>query len=85
VNAEQMYFPLFNGLTEPITLMGVPRTAAFLIWILGGALSVGLQQWLVGIPLALALHATARLITAHDPHFLDCAIRHIRYPHYFDA
>lgn len=78
-------FPLFQGLTEPITLMGAPRNAVFAIWIVGGALSAGMQQWLIGIPLALALHFGARLLTAHDPHFLSSAIRHIRYPQFFDA
>jgi type IV secretory pathway TrbD component len=52
---------------------------------IGGALSAGLQQWLIGIPLALALHFIARLVTAHDPHFVSSAIRHIRYPQFFDS
>ncbi|MCE8000525.1 MAG: VirB3 family type IV secretion system protein [Rhodobiaceae bacterium] len=77
--------PLFQGLTEPITIMGAPRTTVFTIWMIGGALSAGLQQWLIGIPLALALHFIARLVTAHDPHFVSSAIRHIRYPQFFDS
>lgn len=82
---QNLSFPVFQGLTEPILLAGAPRTAVFAIWMIGGALSAGLQQWLIGIPLALALHFIARLVTAHDPHFVASAIRHIRYPHYFDA
>jgi len=70
--------PLHRSLTEPITLGGVPRTAAILNGTLAAALGLGLQLWFVGLVVWIAGHTVAVLATKKDPAFMDVLMCHIR-------
>lgn len=85
MSADTQVIPLYQALSEPFLLAGVPRNAAFSIWISSMALAGGMQQWLIGIALGIALHTLAAKLAKIDPCILDVALRQIKYPTYFDS
>lgn len=72
--------PVHRALTEPILLGGAPRAFAILNGTLAGAISLGLQLWLVGIAMALLGHAAAVWAARRDPLFVEVGRRHLRLP-----
>ena len=76
--------PLFQSLTQPILLGGVPRTFAILNGVLAAVISIPLGLFYVGIPLAISLHAFAAWMTKRDPYFFEVLIRHLRLSHYWN-
>lgn len=85
MSADAHVIPLYQALSEPFLLAGVPRTAAFSIWISALALAGGMQQWLIGIALGMALHMLAARLAKIDTFIMEVALRHINYPTYFDS
>jgi type IV secretory pathway TrbD component len=77
--------PFHGALSEPITLAGVPRTAAVLIGTLTAVLCLGLQAPWIGLPLGLGLYAAALWATQRDPYALEVLVRHLRQRTYLDA
>jgi type IV secretory pathway TrbD component len=76
----------FHGaLAEPITIAGVPRTAAILIGTLTAILALGLQTPLIGVPLGLLLYGVAFWLTKRDPYVFDILRRHLRQRAYLDG
>ena len=74
-----------SSLSEPVTIAGVPRMIAVLNGTLTAVLALGLQVPLIGIPIGLAVHATAFWLNKRDPYFFDALKRHIRQKPYLDA
>ncbi len=77
--------PFHGALSEPITIAGVPRTAAILTGALTAVLSLGLQVPWIGLPLGLVLHVAALWMTARDPYALGVLARHVRQRAYLDG
>lgn len=77
--------PFHAALAEPITLAGVPRTAAILIGTLTAVLCLGLQTPWIGLPLGLGLFALCHWATRRDPYALEVLGRHIRQRARLDA
>ena len=72
--------PVRQALIQPVLLAGVPRTFAILNGTTMAALGLGAHQALIAVPLGLALHATAVVLTKRDPLWLDVLLRHLRQP-----
>ncbi|WP_062098350.1 VirB3 family type IV secretion system protein [Caulobacter sp. CCH5-E12] len=76
----------FHGsLSEPVTLAGVPHTAAVLIGGLTAILALGLQTPWIGLPLGAALYAAALWMAKRDPYVFDILGRHLRQPSHLDG
>lgn len=61
--------PVHLSLVEPILVAGLPRSVAFVYWIMAAALMLGMHQlWL--LPLALLGHWGLTRLTRFDPHFM---------------
>jgi type IV secretion system protein VirB3 len=75
--------PLHRALSEPMLVGGLPRTVAFVLWIVVAMLALGLRQ-LWTLPLGVALHALAAAVTRGDPHVLTVALRSLRFPDRLD-
>jgi len=82
---EGFEIPLSLSLTQLVLMGGVPRAAAILNGTVTAALSLGLQVWWLGIPLGLAMHATAVALTKADPLWLDVFRRQIRLPAHLEG
>ena len=62
--------PVHRSLVEPVLVVGLPRTVAFLYWTIAAALIIGMHQlWI--LPLALLGHLGLTRLTRFDPHFMD--------------
>ncbi|GLV25944.1 VirB3 family type IV secretion system protein [Sphingobium sp. Cam5-1] len=72
--------PVHRALTEPIMLGGSPRALAIINGTLAGAVGIGLRLWIIGILLGLIGHGLAVWVGRRDPHFVEVARRHVRYP-----
>ncbi len=72
--------PVHRALTEPILLGGAPRSLAILNGTLAGALGLGLRLWIAGLVLWAVGHALGVWAAKRDPHFVEVARRHLRYP-----
>ena len=81
---DETEIPLFQSLTQPILLGGVPRTFAILNGLVACVLSIPLELFYVGIPLAIIIHAVAAWMTKRDPHFFEILARHLRLSHYWN-
>ena len=73
---------LHNSLTTPILLGGTPRKFAILNWTIGAAVILGLHAVYL-LPLFVALHVLAILLTKRDPNFFDVLLRHIKQKMYY--
>ena len=82
---EGFEVPLSLALTQPVLMAGVPRSVAILSGTATAALSLGLQVWWLGIPLGLAMHATAVALTKADPLWLDVFRLQIRLPAHLEG
>lgn len=80
---DGLSIPLFQSLTQPILLGGVPRTFAILNGMFAMILSVPLGLFYVGVPLGIFLHALAAWLTKRDPHFFEVLMRHLRQAHFW--
>lgn len=74
-----------GALSEPITIAGVPRTAAILIGALTAVMSLGLQVPWLGLPTGTVLHGTALWATRTDPYALEVLARHLRQRAYLEG
>lgn len=72
--------PLHRALTEPILLGGAPRSLAILNGTLAGAIGLGLRLWILGLLLWAVAHLICVWAARSDPHFVDVARRHLKYP-----
>lgn len=62
--------PVHRSLVEPVLVVGLPRTVAFLYWTIAAALIIGMHQlWI--LPLALVGHFGLTRLTRFDPHFME--------------
>lgn len=78
-NFLQSEAPIHRSLTEPILLAGAPRSLAIVNGTVAAALGLGLQMWLAGLLLWLALHSLAVAAARHDPNFAETLRRHLRH------
>lgn len=74
------YAPLRRALAEPILLGGAPRSLAIVNGTLAGAIGLGLRLWLVGLAIWAVGHALSVWAARRDPHFVEVAQRHLKYP-----
>lgn len=74
--------PVHRALTEPILLGGAPRALAIVNGTLAGAIGLGLRLWIVGVVIWAFGHMLAVWAARRDPHFVDVARRHLRYPNW---
>jgi type IV secretion system protein TrbD len=77
--------PVHRALTEPILLGGAPRALAIVNGTLAGAIGLGLRLWIAGIVIWAFGHMLAVWAARRDPHFVDVARRHLRYPNWMRA
>ena len=77
--------PVRQALIMPVLVAGVPRAFAILNGTAMTALGLGAHQILVAVPLGLALHATAVVLTKRDPLWLDVLLRHLRQPKHLSS
>lgn len=77
--------PVHRALTEPILLGGAPRALAIVNGTLAGAIGLGLRLWIVGVVIWAFGHVLAVWAARRDPHFVDVARRHLRYPNWMRA
>ena len=82
---EGYLVPVHRSLTEPILLGSAPRALAIANATLGGAIGLGLQLWTAGILVFALGHLLAVWAARQDPHFVDVARRHLRYPAYLET
>jgi type IV secretion system protein VirB3 len=75
---------IFQALTSPILLAGVPRKFAILNGTLCAALVFALQSFYM-IPVCGALHIVALILTKKDPHFFLVLLRHLKQKTYYDV
>lgn len=75
---------IFQALTMPILLAGVPRQLAILNGTLCAALVFALQSFYI-IPISLILHLVAVGLTKKDPDFFTVMLRHLRQKPYYDV
>jgi len=71
--------PLHRSLTEPILMVGAPRTAAIAIGTLAAAVGLGLQLWIPGLVLWAVGHSAAVFMARSDPDFMAVAGRSTRH------
>ena len=74
--------PLHRSLVEPISMAGVPRSAAISIGTLSAAFVFGLQLIIPGIVFWICLHSAAVFAAKTDPDFLTVTARHMRHKAY---
>lgn len=74
------YVSVHRSLAEPILLGGAPRGLAIINGTLAAAIGLGLQLWLAGLVLWMVGHMLSVWAAKHDPHFVDVARRHLRFP-----
>lgn len=77
--------PLHTGLTAPILMGGVPKELAIMNFMIGAAISLGLQQPWFGVPFAVLGHLVLTFLSKRDPLFFPVIRRHFRLPKHFDA
>lgn len=70
---------MHRSLTEPVLIVGAPRSFAILNGTLSAAVGLGLRLWIAGLVLWLVGHAVAVWVTRKDPAFLTVLSRHARH------
>ncbi len=73
---------LHRSLTEPIMLAGVPRSLAILNGTLAAAVGLGLQQWVAGLVIWIAVQAAGVFCARHDAQIVEVVARHLRHRSY---
>ena len=81
---EGYEIPIHRSLTEPILILGVPRSIAILNGTFLAAMGLGLHSYWV-LPIGIGLHFLAVAATRRDPQFFDCFKRHIKQKNYYSA
>ncbi len=72
--------PVHRSLVDPITIAGLPRSAAFVLWTGTAALVLGGHQlWI--LPVGLVLHIAGVAAAKQDPYFFDVFLRAIKTRH----
>ncbi len=75
---------LFQSLTQPILLAGVPRPFAIMNATIAAVISMPLQLYYIGIPLGIIVHGVAAWLTKRDPYFFSTLVRHMKQPSYWN-
>jgi len=70
--------PLHRALAEPILLGDAPRAIAIVNGTLAAAVGLGLQMWVPGLLLWVALHTLSVFAAKRDPDFAPALVRHLR-------
>jgi type IV secretory pathway TrbD component len=77
---EGLEVPLHRSLVDPITIAGLPRSAALTLWTgVAAMLFGGHQIWI--LPVGLVLHLAAVAAAKVDPYIFDVFIRAIKTRH----
>lgn len=76
--------PITQALVEPMTLGGVPRAFFIANCCTTGFLVLGWHWWWVA-PLALGLHVIVKLLTTHDPWWLEVVQRYMQYRRFYQS
>ncbi len=71
--ADGLEAPLHRSLIEPMTLAGLPRTTALVLWTGIGAFAFGLRQIWV-LPLGILFHLVCAAAAKSDPYIFDIVI-----------
>ena len=71
--------PVHQALWAPLLMGGVPRVWYIVGGTIAAVISLGLGQFLIGIPLGLAIHAVGYALTKRDPQWFEALRRHIRH------
>lgn len=79
---EGYVIPLYVVLTQPRLIGGVPRELAICNLTLTMMVALSLRLWWIGIPLGVAVHTIAAILTRFDPDWWPIARRHLRQPNY---
>jgi len=77
--------PVHRALVQPILMGGAPRSIAIVNGTLAAALGLGLRLWIAGLLFWLIGHLAAVWAAKRDPHFVDVARRHLRYPAHLEV
>lgn len=77
--------PLHLSLTQPILMMGVPRTFAIINSTLTMVVGMGLKLWWLGFPVGILIHLAAVVMTKRDPLWFDIFRQHLRQPSYLES
>ena len=80
MNDDTLEIDLFQSLTQPILLGGVPRAAAIIIWTFGAVLALPLGFVGIGLSAAIVVHGTLAYLTKRDQHYVEVMLRHLRQP-----
>jgi type IV secretory pathway TrbD component len=80
---NEVRIELFQSLTEPIMLAGVPRAFAIMNATMATVISMPLQLWYIGIPLGIIVHGVAAYLCKRDPYFFQILVRHLKQPSYW--
>jgi len=81
---QQNQVKIFNALTTPILLAGVPRKFAILNGTVCAAFVIALQNIYI-LPLCIIIHLIAVFLTKKDPDFFTVMLRHLRQKNYYDV
>jgi len=83
MNDDVLEIDLFQSLTQPILLGGVPRAAAIIIWTFAAVLALPLGFVGIGLGAGVIVHGTLAFLTKRDPHYVEVMLRHLRQPPYW--
>lgn len=71
--------PVHQALWAPMLMGGVPRLWYVMGGVIAAIISLGLGQFVIGIPLGLAFHGLGYALTKRDPLWFEALRRHIRH------
>jgi len=80
----QKQVKIFQALTSPLLLAGVPRTFAILNGTICAAFVLALQSFYV-LPICILVHACAVFLTKKDPYFFSVISRQLKQKSYYDV
>jgi type IV secretory pathway TrbD component len=76
--------PVFQSLTAPLLLAGVPRT----FFIMNACLTfaaVAYLHWLFYLPVGIGLWMVVKMITKYDAHWGSILLRALKYRDFYEA
>ncbi|MCA9639512.1 MAG: VirB3 family type IV secretion system protein [Myxococcales bacterium] len=76
---EGFTVPIHTALTQPLLIMGVPRSSCFVLWTIGCAFAFGMQEVWV-LPITLAAHLVLMKLTEIDSHYFTVLGNELRAP-----
>jgi type IV secretion system protein TrbD len=76
--------PIHQSLTQPILIGGLPRDFAILCGTFTMAMIIGMNS-LIGLPFGMIIFGIGRVLTKHDPHFLQTFKRHLHEKPFYEA